>query len=263
MFKTSAAVLKQRRELAIFPLLSGAAGVAVTVTFFVPIVATDVWDKSSTLTYVLFGLMYLASAFVTLFFNAALISQADVAMRGGDPSVAGGVRAAARRWPRILGWALVTATVSQLLRMAQDRVPFLGSILLGLMGAAWQVVTFLVLPKMVLADRGVVDAVKDSAESMKRTWGENVVGNAGLGLLGFLLAIPGAAVGILGITLIGTSTALAILLFLVGAAMLIAAAVIVTALSGIYQTALYRYTVDGVVPVAFADVDLARAFHQR
>jgi hypothetical protein len=35
------------------------------------------------------------------------------------------------------------------------------------------------------------------------------------------------------------------------------------ALSGIYQTALYRYTVDGVVPVAFADVDLARAFHQR
>ncbi|MFC4125860.1 DUF6159 family protein [Nocardia rhizosphaerae] len=263
MFKTSAAVLRTRKELAVFPVLSGVASVAVTASFVVPIVAVDLWDRSSAVTYVLFGLMYLASAFVTVFFNAALISQADLAMRGGDPSAAGGIQAAAARWPRILLWALVSATVSQLLRMVQDRVGFLGDLLVSLVGAAWQVVTFLVLPHMVLADRGVVDAVRDSAASTKRTWGENVVGNAGLGLFGFLLAIPGGLLVIAGIMVLGVNIAGALALVLVGIALIIAAAVVTSALSGIYQTALYRYSVDGMVPVAFAGADLAHAFRQR
>ncbi|MFF2085655.1 DUF6159 family protein [Nocardia sp. NPDC058176] len=235
----------------------------MTASFIVPIVVSDLWDRSSVTTYVLFGLMYLASAFVTIFFNAALISQADVALRGGDPSVAGGIGAAARKWPRILVWAAVSATVSQVLRILQDRAGFLGTILTGLAGAAWQVVSYLVLPKMVLADRGVVDAVKDSAESMKRTWGENVVGNAGLGIFGFLLAIPGVLLIIGSFQLLATSVAAALLVALAGIAWLIVSTVIVAALSGIYQTALYRFSVDGVVPVAFADADLTHAFRQR
>lgn len=263
MFKTSAAVLKSRKELAVFPVLSGVASVGVTVTFIVPIVVSNLWDRSSVTTYLLFGLMYLASAFVTIFFNAALISQADVALRGGDPSVAGGIGAVARKWPRILVWAVVSATVSQLLRMLQDRVGFVGTILSGLAGAAWQVVTYLVLPTMVLADRGVVDAVKESGERMKRTWGENVVGNAGLGIFGFLLALPGVLLIIAGFWLIGTSLVAALLVALLGIAAIITSTVIVAALSGIYQTALYRFTVDGTVPLAFATTDLNHAFRHR
>ncbi|WP_278261606.1 DUF6159 family protein [Nocardia sp. AG03] len=263
MFKTSAAVLRSSKELTVFPVLSGVASLAVTVTFVVPIAASDLWDRSAVLTYVLFGAMYLASAFVTVFFNAALISQADLAMRGGDPSVAGGVRAAGARWPRILVWALISATVSQVLRIVQDRLGFLGTILTAIAGTAWQVVSFLVLPKMVLADRGLVDAVKDSAESMKRTWGENVVGNVGLGVFGVLLMIPGALLVIAGLLAVGTSVAVAVLGVLLGSVWVILAAVVVSALTGIYQTALYRYSVDGVVPVAFGNADLAHAFGPR
>ncbi|MFD4456996.1 DUF6159 family protein [Nocardia sp. NPDC058480] len=263
MFKTSAAVLKSRKELAVFPVISGVASVAVTATFIVPIVATDLWDTSSAATYVLFGLMYLASAFVTVFFNAALISQADVALRGGDPSVAGGISIAAGKWPRILVWAAISATVSQLLRVLQDRVGFLGTILAAIAGTAWQVISYLVLPKMVLADRGVVDAVKDSAAAMKRTWGENVVGNAGLGIFGFLLAVPGVLLIIASVSILGSNVVAALMVLLVGIAWLIVAAVAVSALSGIYQTALYRFSVDGIVPGAFAEARLAEAFRQR
>ncbi|WP_336082784.1 DUF6159 family protein [Nocardia sp. SSK8] len=263
MFKTSATVLRTRKELAVFPVLSGAASLVVEASFLVPIVVSDLWDKSSATTYVLFGLMYLATAFVTIFFNAALISQADVAMRGEDPSVGGGVRVAAGKWPRILVWALISATVSQLLRVLQDRVGFLGSLITAIAGTAWQVVSFLVLPKMVLADRGVVDAVKDSAEAMKRTWGENLVGNVGLGLFGVLLAVPGGLLVIGSIALFGVSVPGALLVMAAGFVWILVAAVVVTALTGIYQTALYRYSVDGVVPVAFADADLAHAFARR
>jgi hypothetical protein len=45
--------------------------------------------------------------------------------------------------------------------------------------------------------------------------------------------------------------------------MVIVASIIVSALSGIYRTALYRYAVDGQVPGAFADADMEHAFGPR
>jgi len=36
--------------------------------------------------------------------------------------------------------------------------------------------------------------------------------------------------------------------------------IVVSALSGIYRTALYRYAVDGRAPTAFAGTDFASAF---
>ncbi|MFX0580279.1 DUF6159 family protein [Nocardia nepalensis] len=263
MLETSAAVLKSRKELAVFPALSAVASIVVAVTFLVPIFTSHSWDKSSTTTYVLFGLMYLVSAFVTIFFNAALISQANVALQGGDPSVADGLRAAGARSPQILLWAAISATVSQALRWLQDRVPFLGVILAAIAGTAWEVITFLVLPKIVLEDRNVVAAVKDSSTALKRTWGENLVGNAGLGLFSVLFALPGILVMFVGFAMFATGAGAGLAVAALGIAWLIVTAVVVSALSGIYQTALYRYTVDGTAPVAFATADLSQSFRKR
>ncbi|RZS43321.1 hypothetical protein EV193_102300 [Herbihabitans rhizosphaerae] len=262
LFKASWAVLRSRKELAVFPVLSGVASVVVAVAFLAPAAAVS-WSEMDNnggvkpLSYVLLGLFYLVSAYVTIFFNAALISQANIALSGGDPSVKGGLKVAGENWLRILPWAVISATVSVILRAIEERLGFLGRFIVGLVGLAWQLVTFLVLPVLVLERVGVKQGLSRSAEMFKGTWGENVVGNAGLGILGFLLTLPGVALIALGVSA-GGATALACLI--VAVVWFLVVAIVMTALTGIYQTALYRFAADGATPPAFEQADLSHMF---
>ncbi|HEY3463693.1 MAG TPA: DUF6159 family protein [Amycolatopsis sp.] len=268
LFVASFRVLRAHKALAWFPVLAGIAGLLVATAFLTPAFFTahvgsgDVHPGVGT--WVLLAAFYVASAFVTIFFNAALISQADVALRGdgGLPSVGAGLAAAGRRWPSLLGWAAITATVTLVMRTLEERLGFLGQLVSGLIGLAWQLTTYLVLPFVVLEGTGVRDGVKRSAELFRRTWGENVAGNAGIGLVGFVLGLVGYAVFLgAGFLLGGTAT----VFVCVGLAIVwtLLVAVFTTTLSGIYQTALYRYAADGVVPGEFASIDFAGAFRAR
>jgi hypothetical protein len=268
LFVASLRVLRAHKGLAWFPVLAGIAGLLVAGVFLTPAFFTahvqtgDVRPTAGT--YVLLAAFYLVSAFVTIFFNAALISQADTALRGdgGLPGVGAGLAAAGRRWPALLGWAGISATVSLVLRTIEERLGFLGSIISSLVGLAWRLTTFLVLPVVMLEGAGVKGSVQRSVELFRRTWGENVVGNAGIGLIGFLLSLAGYAVLLLvGLLLGGTATVFVCL----GLALVwtVLVTVFITTLSGIYQTALYRYAADGVVAGEFASVDFGAAFRER
>ena len=166
------------------------------------------------------------------------------------------LRGAARRAGKILPWALVTATVSIILRAIEERVGFIGQIVVSIIGLAWAVVTFLVLPAIVIEGVGVRDAFRKSTGLLRNTWGENLAGQAGLGLLGFLLILPGVAVGVLaalagGVVMVAGIAAAGVWMALV--------AVTMAALSGIYQTALYHYAVDGQVPSNYFDNNVMQA----
>lgn len=260
MFTASWRVLRSRKELAVFPVLSGAAGLLAVIVFLTPAVFTVDFggDGGPTAgTYVLLVAFYLVSAYVAIFFNAALVSQAHIALKGGDPSVAGGLRAAGAMAGRLVPWALLSATVSLILRMIEERLGFLGRIIAGLIGMAWQLVTYLVLPVMVLEEAPTKPAVKRSAEMFRNTWGENVLGNVGIGAVGFLLFLPVVALVVLGSVAGG---ALAWVLFALAVLWFLAAIVVTSALSGIYQTALYHYAASRDVPQEFAGIDFGHAF---
>ena len=265
MFKASLRVLNTRRELMLFPVLSGIATLIVAAGFVVPALlasrhSTDAGNGLQPISYVLFFLGYLALAYVTIFFQAALISQADIALQGGDPSVAGGLEAARRKAGAILPWALLSATVSLLLRALEDRAGGFGRFAIGLVGMAWSLVTYLVVPILVLENVTVGAAIRGSSSLFKRTWGENVVGNAGVGLVSFLGSLPGIALIAIGASSGGPG---GVALIVVGAVWLIVVAVVASALSGIYQTALYRYAASGSVAPAFANAGLGQAFPRR
>ncbi len=96
---------------------------------------------------------------------------------------------------------------------------------------------------------------------LKETWGENLIVNAGIGLISMLLVLPafllvglGAATG----TAVGLGTTIAIAVVWV-----IAVSCWSSAMSAVFQLALYRYATQAPIPQQFASVDLGSAFRNK
>ena len=257
--KQSWEVLKADKELVALPILSFLASTLVAVTFIIPMFF--VGEEPGLIGYVVLFLMYVALAFVTIFFNTALVSAADERLQGGDPTIGSALAGASRLVGRILPWAIISATVSIILRSIEQRGGILGRIAAGIAGLAWTLVTFLVLPIFVVEGLTVGNAVKRSADLFKRTWGENVAAQFGFGILGFLLALPAVLVIVLG-AITGNGVALGVTV-LIGALWIVAVSVVLAALNAIFQTALYHYAADGQALGPFGPGALTTAFRPK
>jgi len=270
LFKASWGVIKQDRELLWLPVLSALAALGTVLLFAVPVVATiglDVGNLSGNqelspgpVTYVLLFLAYLALAFVSIFFNAALVHASNERMSGGDPTVGSAISGAMGRLNRIGPWAIVSATVSMIIRQIQERAGFLGAILGFLAGMAWAAVTFLVLPILVIEDVGVTDALKRSTALLKKAWGEGLAGHVGLGLIGFLAVLP--LILIAGLGMFSGTIAIAVPAILIAVLGIIGVSIVVSALSVVYQTALYRFATDQPVS-SFSPGLMENAFYAK
>ncbi len=254
-------VLKADKELIALPLISFLVTLVVAASFVVPIVlsgdTTNIEQQSKTTLAVLGFAFYLAAAFVTIFFNAALVHAANERLDGGDPTVGSAVTGALRHISRIFVWSLVSATVSMILRSIQERSGWLGRIVAGIAGIAWTLATFLVLPVLVIEGVGVGEAIRRSGSLFKKTWGENVAAQVGFGLLGFLLVLP-AILLTAGAFAIGQVTGFGVLALAV--LWILVVSLVLTALSGIFQTALYRYAVGAEGTGYFDESAMRQAF---
>ncbi len=249
--RSSWEVLKADKELILLPIISGIASVIVAITFIVPVFVAGAGDGTMTGTSLLALLpMYFVLAYITIFFNAALVSAANERLEGGDPTIGSAIRGAARRAGKIVPWALLSATVSVVLRAIEERVGLIGRIIIGAVGLAWSVITFLVLPIIVIEGSGAAAALKKSGSLLRGTWGENLAAQFGMSLVGFLLILPGGVVMFLGISAGGAIGAVGLL---IGVIWIIVAGASVAALSAIYQTALYHFAVAGSVPSGYFD----------
>ena len=211
--------------------------------------------------YVLLFLMYLVLAYVAIFFKTALLCGADERMQGGEPSLGSALSGASSRAGKILPWAIVTATVSIILRSLEERAGILGRIVIGIVGMAWAVVTFLVLPIVVFENVGVGTAIKRSAEMLKRTWGENLIVNLGIGLIAMVLTLPAIAIIVGGI--VTGSVPIIVAAVAIGVIWMIAVSCWSSAMTAVFQLALYRYATQAPLPSEFAQVNLADAFGQK
>ena len=143
--------------------------------------------------------------------------------------------------------------------MARDRggvSGIIGQIVVGLIGAAWTLVTYFVVPLIVIEHRSLGDAFKTSLGMVRRTWGEQVVANFGLGIAAFLAYLIAAGIGALLFLVLSPLGAVGIAVAIVVGVVLVASvAVIFATLDGIYKAALYNYATNGEVPSLFdADV---------
>ncbi len=251
LVKASASVLRADKELIVFPMISGLALILVSASFFVPMLFVNEGALLSgdigVFQMVIFFAFYMTQYTVIIFFNTALVSAAMKRLEGGDPTVGYGLGMAWSRLGTILGYAAIAATVGMLLRAARERAGFLGQLVIGLVGFAWSLATFLVVPVLVSHDVGPIEAVKQSAAVLKKTWGEQIAGNFGLGFV-FALAYVGTAIlSVLLLVLVGSTQ----IPWLIGAVLVgivlgfILLAAVQSALTGIYSAALYRFATTG------------------
>ena len=270
LVKASASVLRQDKELLWFPLMSTIALFLVILAFALPVIGLASLDSMSArhdggtppIVYAIAFLFYFVNYFVIFFFNTALVGAAMIRLDGGDPTFKDGMRIASSKIAVLVGYAFIAATVGMVLRLIQERVGIIGKIVVGLIGIGWSLATYLVVP--VLADKqvGPVDAIKESANLFKETWGENVIGQAGIGLaFGFILfgVILCGAVLIIATALTGSVTliATAVVITVLAAAI---TALVKAALEGIYAAALYRYASNKEGSVGFPAETLEAAF---
>jgi hypothetical protein len=199
------------------------------------------------------------------FFNTALVGAAMIRMQGGDPTVRDGLAIAFSKIGVIFGYAMIAATVGVILRTVAEKLGAIGRFVTGLIGLAWTVATYLAVPVLASRDVGPIEAVKESAALLKKTWGENIISNVGLGFVFGLIYLALAAMTIFAFAglseveikswAVGTAIA--------GVLAIIVVALIQAALQGIFSAALYRYATEGESGAGETDELLRHAFARK
>jgi hypothetical protein len=269
--RSSWAVLRADKVLAVVPVISAVVSALVAVAFggaaYLTTGTTDVAGESEVtvgpLTWVVGAVGYLAVVFTVTFFTAVLVAGAHDRLTGGDATLGRAFGVAGSRLGPIFAWSMLTGTVGLVLQAVRERLGVLGQLVMGAVGMAWEIVTWLAVPTVVVEGLGPFAALKRSAGLFRATWGENLVAQAGFGLLGFVLALPALLV-------FGGSIALAVadgavggivtgVLWVLAGLWIVGVSVVLSAMSGIYRTALYLYATDRPV-TAFPREELAAAF---
>jgi hypothetical protein len=295
LLKASFAVLFREKKLLLFPFIATGLAAVVALFFIAPIVLQPTgfsytsgkhWETllqtlpvkqmqfanlkvgsaDAPMTHywvaALFALAYFTSMFLATFCNVSFYHEIMQALGGNAVSIRRGFRFAAARWRAVLLWSLFAGLVGYIINAIEQRVSFLGKIIGSFLGFAWSIACIFIIPTLVCEEKteNPLKLLHASAGTLKRTWGELVIGFAGMELaFGFatlLLIIVAMLTGgaatfficwhfhwsewwILPVVLCEWFS-LAMLLGVVG-----------SVVNPVYRCALYIYAIEGVVPGSF------------
>ena len=262
----SFSILWDDKQLLMFPVLSGISCVVVSLLLLaggaavfqpqlgnlstqIPHNDPQAIGRSPEVMGALF-LLYLANYFVIIFFNVALVGVANSKLTGGSWTFDQGLQLAWKRKWVILQWAFIAATVGMVLRALSERAGFIGRIVVGFIGVAWNLACYFVVPVLAFEDLSPGSALYRSAELFKETWGEKVVGGFSLGIIFALLMLPGMAIWFGAVKLWGPQG------IIIGGVIMgvyfLLLSVTSSAVQGIFNAALYRYACDRTTPPGFS-----------
>jgi hypothetical protein len=260
LIKESWRVISLDKEILLFPVLSGIALLFILLSFVIPALYFRSGSPGFSGGILLVGLFlfYLLCYFVVIYFNTALITCARIRLTGGNPVFMDGIRNANAHLGAIFIWAMISATVGLILHLLQERAGFIGQIVIGLIGAAWSLVTYFVIPVMIFEEMGPVQAIKGSASLFRKTWGETLIGQVSIGIIFVILAVLGLIP--IALALMTGSFVLFIPLIAIFILYLAILMVIGSSLQGVFNTALYLYATTGNVPQAYSKELIENAF---
>ena len=278
-------VIKENPYMLAFPVVGGIlAIIAVLVVggaglgiVGISQVASDAEGGTiSTGTYIVGIIVLVLAAYlgtlITTIFMGGLVKCADEELQGRDSGFGAGLSASFSRIGALLGWAAIQTAVGWLISAVQGDgsndnvlVTILRAVLSSLMAVAWSVITFFVLPMIILRNKGPMTAIKESVGLIRKTWGMQVAGSFRIGGLIVLLGVlPGILITVLGFFLsFGSSPAVGVPVLTIGVIVIIGAMVLVSAMRAIFSVAMLHYVEDGSAIGPFNTEELEHAVRVR
>jgi len=190
---------------------------------------------------------YFTLSFVVVFCNVALVGCADISIGERDSKFRDGVTVGLRKIHYVLIWSIVSCIFSPIfLLLEQHRFTSRG--VRAIFGADWSLITYFVIPVMVVERTNIFSALRRSVKLMTETWGEHVVARTGIAWFWLFFLLPaGIAAGIVAwnapeyrplMTALGlTYFALTLILF--------------QTIKSVLTVVLYRYATERVIPDRF------------
>lgn len=293
IFRKSLTLIGKEKKLLIFPVLSACAMLLLFILIIAGVVGLVVLAGGTTpegveaafadtgseegnpalnaVVFAIFALVYLFCMTVANFCNTAFFSEIIRGLGGENVSVSRGFGYALYRLKAIFFWSLLASTIGIILSVLERRAGLVGRIVLKLIGVVWAVASVFAVPAIVCDPElsNPFTALKRSASIIRRTWGETLIGFAGLhiitgvGVFLFLLALfaVGALIGAAGggAVPVITGAGVGMLLFLC----FFAFCYLVSVAEKVYIASLYLYATDRDELNLFDDEELAAAFRSR
>lgn len=260
-------IVKENRYLLAFPVLGFLASLIPLAVFWVPAGYFALNDQNvPAIALAIVGIF--ANQIVISVAGGGLVASADVELAGGSSSVGHGIgRALARLFP-LIGWALIATVVNVIVGLVRGQGSGAAGALRNLAAAGilamWQIVTFFVLPFIMLEGRGPIAAIKDSFTLFKAKWGVQIFGGVRIGgLIGIATILPGILLVVLGFVAAFTGStgliALGVGLIVIGILLFMVGALLISTMKGIFSVVLFRYAKDGALEGGFTEAELAGA----
>lgn len=261
------AIVKDNRYLLAFPVLGFLASLVPLAMFWIPAGYLAISDQYvAAVALAIVGIF--ANQIVISIAGGGLVASADQELSGGASSLGHGIgRALARLFP-LVGWALIATVVNVIVGLIRGQGNGVGDAVRNLAAAGilamWQLVTFFVLPFIMLDGRGPIAAIKESFALFRAKWGVQIFGGVRIGgMIGLVTILPGILLVVLGFFAAFTDStallALGVTMIVIGILLFMVGALLISTMKGIFSVVLFRYAKDGVVEGGFTEPELAGA----
>jgi hypothetical protein len=259
-------VIRENRYLLAFPVIGFLASLIPLAIFWIP--AGLLWLNDQTAAGIALAVIgTFANQIVLSIASGGLVAAADTELSGGDSSIRHGIARSLARIIPLIGWALIATVVNVIAGFIRGNnqngaAAALRNIAAAGVLAMWSLITFFVIPFIMLDGQGSIGAIKKSFALFKEKWGTQIFGGVRIGgMIGLVTILPGALLVILGfIAAAASNNALlagGVLLIVLGILLFMVGALLITTMRGIFSVVLFRFAKDGVIEGGFTEQELA------
>lgn len=269
MSKLSMSVVKKDPELMIYMFICGFLSLLAMIGMSLPQYLEQSWtvDAEGQMTGAYMGFVftgYMVISIVVTFWNSAIVANSHIRLTGGDPKFMDGVSAAMSKIHIIVLWGIIAGTVGLLLKILNQAArgkkggAAVFAMILTVIGAAvWWMMTFFMIPHMILENQSLGESLQSSKSMFHKSWGENITSGLGINLIGGFFVVLIAILTFVMAVALGPLWYIGVGIGAIGIAIALAWT---NAAEQVAVTALYLYSKNGKMPEIYQNLGMNQ-FH--